>query len=162
MSSVGRRVQEDELFPRRWTWWRVKAESRRHVFVAAGFVYEPPLHSSLGPCALLAPDTVPDSLSLALSDTYTLLQISFQASRRSVSQPVSSGLGVLLMSGAQSELGRLRPTYQDGDGDGDGNPIGGTQRRQRLAGQIISRPYSLTPKGPGLIADSPAVPSCGC
>lgn len=105
MSSVGRRVQEDEVFPRRWTWWRVTAESRRHVFVAAGFVYEPPLHSSLGPCALLAPDTVPDSLSLALSDTYTLLQISFQASRRSVSQPVSSGLGVLLMSGAQSELG---------------------------------------------------------
>lgn len=129
------------MFTRRWTWWRVTAESRRHVFIAAGFVYEPPLHSSPGPCALLAPDTVPDSLSLALSDTYTLLQISFQAGRRSVSQPVNSGLGVLLMSGAQSEL---RPTYQDGDGI----PLEGRSGGSGSRGKIISRPYSLTPPGP--------------
>lgn len=145
MSSVGRRVQEDEVFPWRWTWWRVTAESRRHVFVAAGFVYEPPLHSSLGPCALLAPDTVPDSLSLALSDTYTLLQISFQAGRRSVSQPVSSGLGVLLMSGAQSELGRLRPTYQDGDGDGDGIPLEGLSGGSGSRGKLL---VARTPSPP--------------
>lgn len=155
MSSVGRRVQDDEVFTRRWTWWRVTAESRRHVFVAAGFVYEPPLHSSPGPCALLAPDTVPDSLSLALSDTYTLLQISFQAGRRSVSQPVNSGLGVLLMSGAQSEL---RPTYQDGDGIPLEGRSGGSGSRGKL---LVARTPS-PPQGPGLIADSPVVPSCGC
>lgn len=156
MSSVGRRVQEDEVFTRRWTWWRVTAESRRHVFVAAGFVYEPPLHSSPGPCALLAPDTVPDSLSLALSDTYTLLQISFQAG----SQPASQQWSGSPIDERSSKRTRASASNISG---WRWDPIGGTQRRQRLAGQIISRPYSLTPsQGPGLIADSPVVPSCCC
>lgn len=106
-------------------------------------------HRDLARCSPLT-----RSLTRSLSPSLTHTPFCRFLFKPAVSQPVNSGLGVLLMSGAQRELARLRPTYQDGDGIPLEGRSGGSGSRGKL---LVARTPSPTP-GPGSDCRFPSRP----